>query len=218
MKYQQALKSIQKNGFLLVFPIKNAKHPNSLWNELYPQHEMRWEWDDDGDGRVFDLWRLREQLAASKEVVYGKYFRGRATFFSKTVFKDLLTIKQSASYRPILREARSILELLEADSPLSTKRIKEMAELKGRFFEPSYHQALKELWSALTVVATGEIDDGAFPSLAHAATKSIFEDLWIESESADIAEAWMRLCDIPEFEILEPALLSEPKKELVIRS
>ncbi len=214
MKYQQALKSIQKNGFLLVFPIKNAKHPNSLWNELYPDQEMRWEWDDDGDGRVFDLWRLREQLASAKEVVYGKYFRGRATFFSKSVFKYLLTIKQSVLFQPTMREARNVLELLEADSPLSTKKIKERAELKGRFFEPSYHRALKELWSSLTIVATGEIDDGAFPSLAHAATKTMFEDLWVESEKAEIADAWMRLCDLPEFEILEPALLAEPKIDL----
>jgi hypothetical protein len=36
-------------------------------------------------------------------------------------------------------------------------------------------------------VGTGEVDDGAFPSLAIGATRWIFEDLW-EQSSAPISE------------------------------
>ena len=35
----------------------------------------------------------------------------------------------------------------------------------------------------------GEIDDGAFPSLAMGATRILFEDLWDEAQSRNPAEA-----------------------------
>lgn len=199
----KALHAIEKYGFLLVFPIKNSELPTSLWNVLHPNEKMIWEWDDSGDKKVFELWQLREQLAASKKVVYGKFYQGRATLFSKQTFQDLLTIFQTISLTPKNPDARKILDILEMDSPLSTKQIKEFAELKGKYFEPSYHKALKELWNQLLVVSIGEIDDGAFPSLAHAATRTVFEDLWEQSSKESICDAWLRLCELPEFELLE---------------
>jgi hypothetical protein len=213
MNLQRALKIIEQHGFLLVFPIKNHSIPNSLWHELHPNTPMSWEWDETGDGKLFHLWRLRESLASSKQVIYGKYYQGRATFFSKNVFRDLLTIKLATNTEFKNNDAKLILELLEMDSPLSTKQIKEMAELKGKFFEPAYHKALRILWNRLEIVAIGEIDDGAFPSLAHGATRTVFEDLWQEAQTADLTEAWMRLCDLTDFEVLEQALLKEPSDE-----
>ena len=41
---------------------------------------------------------------------------------------------------------------------------------------------MKELWSTLAIVGVGEVEDGAFPSLAHAATDVVFEDLCREAE------------------------------------
>lgn len=206
-KFQKALDAINSKGFLLVFPINNKRSPDSLWYNLHPQTQMRWEWDETGDGKLFELWRLREELARSREVVYGKYFQNRATFFSKSVFTDLLAIK-GVNFTEIKNtEARNILSLLEMDSPLSTKQLKESSELKGKFFEASYHRALKELWQRLAIVGVGEIDDGAFPSLAHSATKTEFEDLWLRAQEIEIADAWMRLCDLPEFHLLEKYFL-----------
>jgi hypothetical protein len=37
---------------------------------------------------------------------------------------------------------------------------------------------MKALWSRLLVVGIGEVPDGAFPSLAVAATELMFEDAW----------------------------------------
>jgi hypothetical protein len=37
---------------------------------------------------------------------------------------------------------------------------------------------MKALWTRLLVVGTGEIPDGAFPSLAVSATEMMFEDSW----------------------------------------
>jgi len=205
--FLKAKEAIDKAGFLLVFPIRNADHPNSLWNVFHPNSLLRWEWDTTGDRRVFDLWTLREQLAQSREVVYGKYDQGRATFFSKAVFRDLLTIRLAAKSLPLSYEAKRIRHFLEMDSPLSTKDLKNLSGLKGKFLEPQFHRVMKELWSSLQIVGLGEVDDGAFPSLAHGATQTVFEDLWNEAVSAELADAWMRLCDVPDFEWLLKRLL-----------
>lgn len=94
---------------------------------------MTWEWDDSGDTRLFDLWRLREELASSRFICYGKFYQNRATVFSKKTLIALMAILETPEHEIKNHEARKILELLEVDSPLSTKQIKEMAELKGTF-------------------------------------------------------------------------------------
>ena len=45
-------------------------------------------------------------------------------------------------------------------------------------FESVFTHAMKALWARLLIVGTGEVQDGAFPSLAVSATEMMFEDLW----------------------------------------
>jgi hypothetical protein len=52
---------------------------------------------------------------------------------------------------------------------------------------------MNELWAALLVVGTGEVDDGAFPSLEIGATRSIFEDLWDAAATTDRKAALARV-------------------------
>lgn len=183
MKASAARAAIQKYGMCLVFPINNAKEPPSLWYHFFPKNKMRWEWDDSGDSRVADLWRLREELASSRKVVYCKWYRGRATFFSPDAFPAFV----SGIHRtpPLLGdlspEALEIRAILEDNSPLSTKQLKRASELVGRPLEGIYSKALRQLWNALLIVGVGEVDDGAFPSLSMGATSLMFEDLWIEA-------------------------------------
>src|SRR5205809_926272 len=96
MKISSAVSAIEKNGILLVYPIDNRKEPPSLWSSFFPKSQMRWEWDTGGDHRVADLWRLREELSRSGKVVYAKWYRGRATFFSKQVFTWMLALLESS--------------------------------------------------------------------------------------------------------------------------
>ncbi len=188
---KKALAAIEKNGALLVFPIKNKAEPDSIWSVLYPRSKMRWEWDENGDSRVSDLWILREELSRSKKVIYTKWYQGRATFFSREVFVNLLAYLRSE--KPFSKEAQNILDGLEMDSPLSTKQIKVMAELQGKWLEASYNRAMKQLWNRLQIVAFGEVDDSSFPSLAVGATKILFEDLWLEAQKVDprVAEKFL---------------------------
>ena len=163
-----------------MYPIDNKPEPRSLWSELHPGVEMEWSWDEDADPRVADLWHLRERLARSHDVAYAKWFRGRATFFSLQVFHALLGRLAEAGdvFAGLPREAIEILDLLRERSPLSTKEIRALADLRGKEQEALFNQAMKALWTRLLIVGTGEVPDGAFPSLAVGATELLFEDIW----------------------------------------
>jgi hypothetical protein len=191
MNLKSAISAINEKGILLTFPLAGKKEPLSLWRHFYPRSEMRWEWDDNGDSRVADLWHLRMELSRSGKVVYSKWYQGRATFFSRKLFSALLTHLKS-TVNPSLNiqgEAARVLKALEFDSPLSTKELKRSVDLQGRFNESTYSRAMKELWNKLLIVGFGEVDDGAFPSLAVGATKLIFEELWEESKELSTIEA-----------------------------
>lgn len=183
-----AVSKVNAKDMLLVFPSDNTRDPPSLWYEFFPRSRMNWEWDEGGDDRVPKLWHLREQLSSSGQVVYAKWFRGRATMISRALFVPLRA-SLAAQLPPIGRDARELLEILEDNSPLSTKALKKAADLQGRDNEARYTRALRELWERLLIVGYGEVDDGAFPSLAIGAAKLLFEELWHEAAALPSAEA-----------------------------
>lgn len=180
MKLDRAISIIDRLGICLVYPIDNAPEPVSLWSALYPRSKMSWSWDADADPRVAQVWHLRERLAHSSEVAYAKWYRGRATFFSLPVFHALLGRLTEAGdvFAGLPHESIEILERLRELSPRSTKDLRAEVGLRGKPFESLFNHAMKALWTRLLVVGTGEIPDGAFPSLAVAATEMVFEDTW----------------------------------------
>lgn len=187
MNVRSAVEAIEKHGILLVYPVENRKEPLSLWSAFFPRSRMRWEWDEEGDDRVSRLWHLREELSRSGKVVYSKWYRGRATFFSKEIFTGLLAALGTSRMprQGLSPAAREILEVLSLDSPLSTRQIKRATDLIGRANEAAYHRAMNELSSRLLIVGFGEVDEGAFPSLASGATELLFEDLWSASRGME---------------------------------
>ena len=180
MKLARAVSLIDRMGICLVYPLDNRSEPPSLWSALYPRSKMSWSWDADADPRVAEVWHLRERLAHSSDVAYAKWFRGRATFFSLPVFHALIGRLTEAGdlFAGLPHEASEILERLREISPRSTKEIRVDAGLRGKPFESLFTHAMKALWTRLLIVGTGEVQDGAFPSLAVAATEMLFEDLW----------------------------------------
>jgi hypothetical protein len=191
----EAVKAVNRRGVLLVFPAANQADPPSLWSELHPRSRMRWEWNDDGDDRVGELWHLRARLARSGKVIYSKWYRGRATLISRPVFRAMLRAAHDrgdpvSGLRP---ESRQLLDLLEENSPQSTRSLRSEANLEGKPLEAIYARGLKELWARLLIVGAGEVDDGAFPSLAIGATKLLFEDLWAARDAPNAEDA--RLLD-----------------------
>ncbi|MBY0370118.1 hypothetical protein K2X33_05490 [bacterium] len=187
MNIRSAVSKIQKRGILLVYPLQNRPEPRSLWSEFFPRSKMRWEWDSEGDDRVADLWHLKTGLSGSGKTVYAKWFQGRATFFSKELFPKLLCAL-GGSEAQLSPAARRILRVLEEDSPLSTKELRRRSGHGTKADERAYEKALKELWGPLFIVGYGEVEDGAFPSLAIGATSLLFDDLWAEAQKLDPQE------------------------------
>lgn len=207
--FSRAVQAINDNGVLLVFPIANRKEPASIWSVLYPRSKMRWEWDDAGDGRLASLWRLKEELSRSGLVVYTKWYQGRATFFSREKYVQFAAAARSGRnpMAGLSAPARLILEVLQSDSPLSTKQIKRATDLVGKVLEPTYSKGLKELWNRFLIVGFGEVDDGAFPSLAVGAVSLLFEQLWSESLKLDSTEAYSNIVrDLGEASLWKKAL------------
>lgn len=189
-KFNLAVQKINNKGILLVFPIKNAKEPSSLWSELYPRSAMNWEWSEDGDDRVMKMWGLMKQLSNCGEVVYSKWYKGRATFFSKELFIHLLAYTRQWRENSLWNSTtEEMYEIMQNDSPLSTKILKRYTGLVGKDFNAEYERSLKFLFQRLYIVSFGEVEDGAFPSSAIGATSLLFEDLWLESESVSDAQA-----------------------------
>jgi hypothetical protein len=191
MTVAKAVQLINKKGLLLVFPQENRKEPASLWYEFFPRTKMRWEWDESGDNRVGELWHLRERLSLSRKTIYAKWFRGRATLISLDLFPAMLKLAnpEFPHATGLSFTARDILDILDEDSPLSTKQLKKLSGLQGRASEATYQRALKELWDRLLIVAYGEVDEGAFPSIAVGSSRVIFEDLWNEAGALSIEDA-----------------------------
>lgn len=175
-----AVKAVERDGALLVFPMEGRAELPSLWSRLHPGAAMRWEWDDGGDQRVFDLWHLRAKLMTSRKVVYAKWFRGRATVFAPDVFTAMLSaLRDGRDLRAgLLPEAAAIMEVLDESSPVSSKELRRLTDLQGKFNERAWTKATAQLWSRLLIVGYGEVEDGAFPSLAVGSTQSLFDDLW----------------------------------------
>jgi len=190
MNLKKAIQAVDDLGVCLVFPIDNSTEIPSLWHAFYPKSKMRWEWDSGGDNRVAELWHLREQLSKSGKVVYTKWFKGRATLFSKEVFTALHNLINYSGWEltDLSPHSREICELLDDNSPLSTKQLKRAVNLQGKDFEAAYTRSMKALWDRLLIVGFGEVDDGAFPSLAIGSTKNIFEALWRKSSTSSPAK------------------------------
>ncbi len=189
-----SIDAVNKFGALLVYPINNRPDPQAIWHKIHPKTEMVWDWDEDGDDRVAQMWHVRTELSRSDEVVYSKWFQGRATFFSKPVFVDFLAYLQSVKYCKGLHSQRAeVMEILGGDSPQSTKNLKAALGLEGKLNEPTWNKTLKPLWNRLLLVGYGEFEDSSFPSLGIGATHTLFEDLWKQSVKVKPADAGDRL-------------------------
>lgn len=180
----KAIQFIQKRGALLVFPIQNQKVPASLWSCFYPRTQMRWEWDESGDNRVAELWHLREQLSRSSKVVYAKWYKNRATVFSPECYRWFRSVLHSLpGYAGYSADARRVFSVISDNSPISTKEIKKSAKQQFGMPGPVVEKCFPELWQRLLITGFGEVDDGAFPSLAVGAADRLFES-WTEEADA----------------------------------
>ncbi len=151
------------------------------------------------------------ELAVSKRVVYSKWLGGRATFFSRDLFRSMLALRRAGGdlHARLSRPARTLLDVLSDDSPQGTGSAPRECESRRRGERGEYTRAMRVLWERLLVVGVGEREEGGFPSLAVGATELLFEDLWnaaaivgkgdaetvarFELSSPSFARTWQRL-------------------------
>lgn len=188
---QKCIAAINRHGLLLVFPIKNEREPASLWYALHPRSAMRWDWSEDADPRVVSLWHLKTELGESHDVVYTKWFRGRATFFSRPVFTACMRLLNTTSIQDAEfgTEGAELFRALMDDSPQTPRMLRAATGLEGRPQEAAFNRGLKQIWERLAAVGRGELDEGAFPALQIGATKWLFEDLWDDAANLSEEEA-----------------------------
>ena len=182
--------AILHRGALLIFPVQNKKEPPSVWAEFFPKTEMKWEWDDSADNRVVQLWHIKTELPSTGKVIYTKWYQNKATALAPDVWSALAAILSppGSEKEGLSREARTLLDVLESDSPLSSKVLKKTAGMSGAQSK-HYDRGMRELWARCLVVALGEVDDGAFPSLEIGASSVVQESLWRKSRSLSVTEA-----------------------------
>lgn len=187
MNTSRAIEFINKHRALLVFPINNKKEPLSLWSFFFPRTQMLWDWDETGDDRVVKMWHLKTELSTTRKVVYSKWYKGRATYFSRSLFAALLASlgMPDQGKKTLNIYEKKLLRILEENSPLSTKVLKKESGLRGKDQESLYQRSLKTLWEKCLIVGFGEVEDGAFPSLAIGATQLLYDDLWEEARKME---------------------------------
>ena len=59
MRLSSLQRIVDRMGIVLVYPLPDVP---SLWSELYPGARMDWDWSEDADPRIADLWHGRERL------------------------------------------------------------------------------------------------------------------------------------------------------------
>ncbi len=129
---------------------------------------------------MVQLWHLREELSRSGRVVYAKWYKGRATFLSQTVAGAVMARMDRAVPSPT-GAPRRVLQLLEENSPISSKILKKRLNREHGLTSIEVDKAFGALWPSLKIVGYGEVEDGAFPSLAIGATSVLFENVYREA-------------------------------------
>ncbi len=142
--YKKAVAAINEHHIQLVYPIKNAPEPRSLWHSLHPRTFMKWDWSEDADQRVVDIWHLKDDLSCGQDVVYAKWFRGRATFFSREIFAPILCLLETTKVDEIHRSvhASDIYDELLERSPLTPKIVRQAVDLSGIHNRSDYEKGV----------------------------------------------------------------------------
>lgn len=81
---------IQDKGMLLMFPIKNEKDPDSFWPHVFPRSKFFWDWTKDTDPKIFKIRTIIDELLNNDQIIQAKWYKNRATFFSKETFQHML--------------------------------------------------------------------------------------------------------------------------------
>ncbi len=175
-----AVALIEERGCVAVFPDTARKSSPwvSLWELYYPRSPFRWNWEEGADPRVVRLWWLKDELARSKRVVYGRFFGNRPVFLS--LGEAAKIVKNHPQPQSLSALARECLSQLEDNSPLTKRMIsRELRKSGYEFSRSEIDRALLDLQKSFRIVSLGdsEREAGPMPSSEYAATALVFPQL-----------------------------------------
>lgn len=179
MTLKGALEHVEKVGRVAIFPEKNKKKSSiiSLWELFFPRTKMKWEWDDSADNRVVKLWWLKNEIAQTQKVLYGRFFGNRPILVSKNEARRTMA---GLERKPLSSLAREILSRLEDNSPQTKRMIgKSLRDDGWEITKGDFERALLSLQKQFLIVNLGdsEREKGPMPSTEYAALSLVFPDL-----------------------------------------
>lgn len=166
---------INQQGVVSVFPSKSRKAPLSLFKFLHPRSEFSWVWDEHGDDKVVKLWWLKNEIAATRKVLYGRFFTGQPVFVSLQQAKIL---QANAQRRHLGALETYILEQLNLSSPQTLRMLKRQAKHEGvEFLRSDWQRALLGLQKQFLVSSLGDStrENGPMPSTEYTSLEHFYD-------------------------------------------
>lgn len=158
---ERAAAFIADVGFALLFPKPGVALP-SLWEAASdrPIRDLPQDWGPD----IERVWGWKDELPRRRLAWYGRFLRGRPSFLSPDLLRDLYPrAGRPDDFRDadLERDARRIAELLLRNGPMPTALVREGVGLEGKTGAPRVSAALTELGRGLVVTHFGTEDEGS---------------------------------------------------------
>ncbi len=139
---EEALRFINKYGFVTLFPIRGLSFPN-----LYQATAGR-----NKDEKFERAWQWADNLAQKKRIHYGKFVRRQVTLISLEMFPCFYKIYGK---RKLGKTAQKILGFLKQRGATSTTLLKKNLSLTGRAKKYQFMKAMDELQVTFSVAIVG---------------------------------------------------------------
>jgi hypothetical protein len=139
---EEALRFINKYGFVTLFPIKGFSFPNLYQATAGKDKEEKFE----------KAWQWADNLAEKKKIHYGKLVRKQVTLISLEMFPYFYKLYRK---RKLGKTAQKILAFLKQRGATSTTLLKKNLDLMGKAKKYVFMKAMDELQLAFSVAIVG---------------------------------------------------------------
>ncbi|MFB0514836.1 MAG: hypothetical protein ACETVQ_04585 [Candidatus Bathyarchaeia archaeon] len=139
---EEALRFINKYGFVTLFPIRGFSFPNLYQSTAGKDKEEKFE----------KAWQWADNLSEKKKIHYGKLVRKQVTLISLDMFPYFYKLYGK---RKLSQTAQKILGFLEQREATSTTLLKKNLDLMGKAKKYEFMKAMDELQVTFSVAIVG---------------------------------------------------------------
>jgi hypothetical protein len=158
---QRAAAFVEDVGFALLFPKRGIELP-SLWGVVVDRSaaDEGIEWGPDAER----MWGWKDELPRRRLAWYGRFLRGRPSFLSPSLLRDLYPREgrpDDFEGAQLDRAAARIARVLLRSGPLASAVLREAVGMEGVAGAARFSRALSQLGRALVVTNFGTEDQGS---------------------------------------------------------